>query len=606
MGYARLLLYVVLIFSTILLPVPARAESRLALIITNATYPADIGSLANPHKDGALIAGALQSVGFERDNIVIIKDADQPAMRIAFAEFVERIDKAGPDAVVFFYYSGHGAADRTERGENYVVPVGAKITLAKQLPILGVSLSEITKSLERVPAKARFVVVDACRDVAFTKGLKEAAKGFVPERKLDGMILAFATRPGETAEDNNIYASALASILPTPGLEAEQVFKETQRRVADLSKGRQIPWTEDGLLTRFKFKDAMPQPDIELAFWNTAKASGSIAALQSYLQSYPKGPNSAAAKLLIEKIRQEEASRAALQKKAEEEALAKSQQEERIAAERREAEERARREAEAKRQAAAETAKKKSEKEALAKRQQEEQIAAEKRAAEEHARQEAEAKRQAAAEAAKKKAEEETLAKRQQEVRIAAEHREAEERARRDAEAIRQAAAEAAKKKAEEKSSIVVAALPPGAEASATANRAEEIAAEQAKLVRSLKTELKRVGCDPGEVDGVWGDNAKAALVEFARVAKVALPGDAPNPKALQAVLGQKGRICRKVAKVISKSTRRVEDQVQMGSATRSATKLKCGYHGNFSGGSQKKWGAGVGLNSTTNTYSCD
>jgi hypothetical protein len=41
----------------------------------------------------------------------------------------------------------------------------------------GVSLSEITRSLERAPAKARFVVVDACRDVAFTKGIKETAKG---------------------------------------------------------------------------------------------------------------------------------------------------------------------------------------------------------------------------------------------------------------------------------------------------------------------------------------------------------------------------------------------------------------------------------------------
>jgi Caspase domain len=125
-----------------------------------------------------------------------------------------KLPSGSRDAVAFLYYSGHGAADRTERGENYLIPVGAAITLAKQLPILAVDLSEVTKALERVPAKARFVIVDACRNVAFTKGLKDAAKGFVPERKLDGMIVAFATRPGETAEDNNVYASALASVLP--------------------------------------------------------------------------------------------------------------------------------------------------------------------------------------------------------------------------------------------------------------------------------------------------------------------------------------------------------------------------------------------------------
>jgi regulator of protease activity HflC (stomatin/prohibitin superfamily) len=85
--------------------------------------------------------------------------------------------------VAFFYYSGHGAADRTNRGENYLIPVGARITLAKQLPILGVSLSEITKALDGVSAKARFVVVDACRNVAFTKGIKDVAKGLIPERK---------------------------------------------------------------------------------------------------------------------------------------------------------------------------------------------------------------------------------------------------------------------------------------------------------------------------------------------------------------------------------------------------------------------------------------
>jgi membrane protein involved in colicin uptake len=86
-------------------------------------------------------------------------------------------------------------------------------------------------------------------------------------------------------------------------------------------------------------------------------AAEGIAPLETYLQRYPSGTHSRPAKLLIEKFRQEEASRAALQKKAEEEALAKRQQEERIAAERREAEERARRKAEENRQVAAELAK---------------------------------------------------------------------------------------------------------------------------------------------------------------------------------------------------------------------------------------------------------
>jgi hypothetical protein len=50
MGCARLLLYFVLIFAAILLPVSARAESRLALIITNAAYPLRLARWAIPTK----------------------------------------------------------------------------------------------------------------------------------------------------------------------------------------------------------------------------------------------------------------------------------------------------------------------------------------------------------------------------------------------------------------------------------------------------------------------------------------------------------------------------------------------------------------------------
>jgi Caspase domain len=77
-----------------------------------------------------------------------------------------------------------------------------------------------------------------------------------------------------------------------------------------------------------------------------------------------------------------------------------------------------------------------------------------------------------------------------------------------------------------------------------TADAAADKAAEQAKLARALQAELKRVGCDPGNVDGVWGDKAKDALAEFTRVAKVTLPSDEPSPEVLQIVLRQKGRIC--------------------------------------------------------------
>ena len=64
-------------------------------------------------------------------------------------------------------------------------------------------------------------------------------------------------------------------------------------------------------------------------------------------------------------------------------------------------------------------------------------------------------------------------------------------------------------------------------------------------LARALQAELRRVGCDPGGIDGNWGAKAKAALEQFARLASLSLPPtDQPTPAALDAVKGQKGRVC--------------------------------------------------------------
>ena len=63
-------------------------------------------------------------------------------------------------------------------------------------------------------------------------------------------------------------------------------------------------------------------------------------------------------------------------------------------------------------------------------------------------------------------------------------------------------------------------------------------------LARALQTELKRVGCDPGSVEGNWGTKSKQALGKFVRLSKLSVPTDVPTEVALQAVASQKGCIC--------------------------------------------------------------
>jgi uncharacterized caspase-like protein len=63
-------------------------------------------------------------------------------------------------------------------------------------------------------------------------------------------------------------------------------------------------------------------------------------------------------------------------------------------------------------------------------------------------------------------------------------------------------------------------------------------------LARSLQSELKRVGCDPGPADGNWGRKSANALRAFARAAKISISEEIPTEAALAAVTGQKGQVC--------------------------------------------------------------
>ncbi len=63
-------------------------------------------------------------------------------------------------------------------------------------------------------------------------------------------------------------------------------------------------------------------------------------------------------------------------------------------------------------------------------------------------------------------------------------------------------------------------------------------------LARALQSELKRVGCDPGSIEGNWGAKSKEALRKFQRFSKLSVSADEPTEAALQLVAGQKGRIC--------------------------------------------------------------
>jgi uncharacterized caspase-like protein len=243
----------------LLVPSAALAEARIALLITNQAYTQSGARLTNTHRDGEVLKSALEKVGFR---VWTVKDtADERVLLQAVAEHLQRLVQAGPDAIGFFYYSGHGAADRPN-GENFLIPTDVPLTHVAQLPLLAVRLEKITSTLASA-GRMSFVVFDACRNVPLQRETKDLAfKGFAPVREQNGLLVAFATEPGNVAVDQSLYARALADAIVTPGLEAGQVFRRVRLRVRGDTGQAQSPEYLDKRDQDFHFTAGvgMPRP----------------------------------------------------------------------------------------------------------------------------------------------------------------------------------------------------------------------------------------------------------------------------------------------------------------------------------------------------------
>src|SRR5262245_17133554 len=292
---------VVIAISLLLWPIGAFAqtEKRIALLIGNKDYKAGVGALTNPLNDIRIVGEALRTVGFEV--LKPVENAQRSAMLIAVHAFAAKLKAAGPEAVGFLYYSGHGIASA---GENYLVPTDVDEPSTVLLSVQGVKQSEVLAILRgEAPNAAHYLVLDACRNTL--QGAR-GGKGFVPVGQQSGVLVAFAAEPGKTASDlgreSGPYASALATELVKPGQNDLLMFHNVRVAVIQKTGGDQVPWTEDGIQRpqRVMFggeTKAVPAPASQVPTatarlseaaeaWDRAKDTKSIATLEAFIARY--------------------------------------------------------------------------------------------------------------------------------------------------------------------------------------------------------------------------------------------------------------------------------------------------------------------------------
>lgn len=213
-------------------------EKRVALVIGNAAYPS--GALPTTANDAGLIAQTLQAAGFD---VTGARDLDQDTLRRTFREFLDKVSASGPDTVAFIYLAGYGVQ---LEGENYFVPVDAKLAHDTDLPLEALRLSDYMRPLSAVKIKAGIVVLDAARASPFAKSGEALASGLSLVEPDKNMLIAFNAAPGTVAPAEQgpygAYAQALAEMIRTGGLSLGEVFERTRLRVNEATKGGEVPW----------------------------------------------------------------------------------------------------------------------------------------------------------------------------------------------------------------------------------------------------------------------------------------------------------------------------------------------------------------------------
>lgn len=229
---------------------PNPKERRLALVIGNSNYET-VKTLANPANDAKAVAQLLNTAGFE---VVMAFDLDRDTLKQVVSEFSARITETGPNSAALIYYAGHGLQ---VDGENFLVPVDAKIEKEEDVVDQAVRLADVMQALEAAPSRVRIVILDACRNNPFSALGEAGGKGLAIVDAPAGSIVAYSTAPGTEAFDgagqHSPYTAAFLKSVKQPGLPIEQLFKRVRLLVSEATEAKQMPWESSSLTSDFVF-----------------------------------------------------------------------------------------------------------------------------------------------------------------------------------------------------------------------------------------------------------------------------------------------------------------------------------------------------------------
>ncbi|MFT5483972.1 MAG: putative caspase-like protein [Halieaceae bacterium] len=261
----RLLAFTSLLLSTTMTLAYEEALPRYALIIGNGDY--DFSPLKNPANDARDMAKKLRKLRYK---VTLATDQEAEQLRTTVVDFYKSIDET--NAVSLFYYAGHAVQ---LGNSNYLIPVAAEINSEDDIRHIAYSMNDLLSSLRNSNSDQNIIILDACRnnpfmttenkqgtrglawiDLSENKGFSEFAGGLAPVEAPPGTLVAYATEPGNVADDgrgrNGTYTKALLRHIGKAET-AEALFKKVRKDVLKQTRRQQTPWEHSSLVETFYF-----------------------------------------------------------------------------------------------------------------------------------------------------------------------------------------------------------------------------------------------------------------------------------------------------------------------------------------------------------------
>jgi hypothetical protein len=206
--------------------------------------------------------------------------------------------------VGLFFYAGHGLQ---VSGENYLVPVDAKLTTAAALDFEMIRLALVQRVMERA-TETNIIFLDACRDNPLARNLARAmgtrstaiGRGLAVMESGVGTLISFSTQPGNVALDgtgrNSPFAGALIGKLSVSREDLSTILIDVRNEVIAETDNRQVPWEHSALRARFytheatqgdaEASGARPQVSEAAQTWAVTKDTTSESVLNAFVAKY--------------------------------------------------------------------------------------------------------------------------------------------------------------------------------------------------------------------------------------------------------------------------------------------------------------------------------